>query len=96
LQDQADYITGTYINADGSTTTLRPSDIELNAIELTSVGNKKLPLYWQLKVEIKGVEVSIKATKNDQWNPASIAYYEGTVAVSGTHSGKGFLELTGY
>ena len=96
LQDQADYITGTYINADGSTTTLSPSDIELNAIELTSVGNKKLPLYWQLKVEIKGVEVSIKATKNDQWNPASIAYYEGTVAVSGTHSGKGFLELTGY
>jgi predicted secreted hydrolase len=25
-----------------------------------------------------------------------VAYYEGTVAVSGTHTGKGFLELTGY
>lgn len=96
LQDQADYITGTYINADGSTTALMPSDIELNALELTSVGNKKLPLNWQLEVKSKGVKVSIKATKNDQWNPALIAYYEGTVAVSGTHSGKGFLELTGY
>ena len=96
LQGPPDYITGTYIHSDGSTTTLMPSDIELNAIELTAVGNKKLPLYWQLKIESKGLEVSIKATKNDQWNPASIAYYEGTVAVSGTHKGKGFLELTGY
>ena len=96
LQGQPDYITGTYINSDGSITTLMPSDIELNAIGLTTVGNKKLPLHWQLKIASKGLEVSIKATKNDQWNPASIAYYEGTVAVSGTHKGKGFLELTGY
>ncbi len=96
LQGQPDYITGTYIESDGSTTTLMPSDIELNAIELTEVGNKKLPLNWQLKIESKGLEVSIRVTKNDQWNPASIAYYEGAVAVSGTHKGKGFLELTGY
>ena len=96
LQGQPDYITGSYIESDGSTTTLLPSDIELYAIELTAVGNKKLPLYWQLKIKSKGLKVSIKATKNDQWNPASIAYYEGTVAVSGTHKGKGFLELTGY
>jgi predicted secreted hydrolase len=96
LQGQPDYITGTYIKADGSTTTLMPSDIELNVIESTAVGNKKLPLDWQLNIESKGLEVSIKATKKDQWNPASIAYYEGTVAVSGTHKGKGFLELTGY
>ena len=96
LQGQPDYITGTYIESDGSATTLMPSEIELNAIKLTAVGNKKLPLSWQLKIESKGLEVSIKATKKDQWNPASIAYYEGTVAVSGTHKGKGFLELTGY
>ncbi len=96
LQGQPDYVTGTYINSDGSTTRLMPSDIELNAIELTAVGNKKLPLNWQLKIKSKDLDVSIKATKNDQWNPASIAYYEGTVAVSGTHKGKGFLELTGY
>jgi predicted secreted hydrolase len=96
LQDQPDYITGTYINADGSSTTLMPSDIELNAIELTPVGNKILPLHWALKIDSKRVNISIKATKNEQWNPASVAYYEGTVAVSGTHNGKGFLELTGY
>ena len=96
LQGQPDYITGTYIDANGSSTTLMPSDIELNAIELTSVGNKNLPLHWELIINSKSVKISIKATKNDQWNPALIAYYEGAVAVSGTHNGKGFLELTGY
>jgi predicted secreted hydrolase len=96
LQDQPDYITGTYIDADGSSTTLMPSDIELNSIELTPVGNKELPLNWELKINSKRININIKATKNDQWSPASVAYYEGTVAVSGTHTGKGFLELTGY
>jgi predicted secreted hydrolase len=96
LQDQPDYITGTYINADGSSVTIMPSDIELVAIQLTPVGNKELPLNWQLRINSKRVNISIKATKNDQWNPASVAYYEGTVAVSGTHNGIGFLELTGY
>ncbi|MEH6457316.1 MAG: lipocalin-like domain-containing protein, partial [Cocleimonas sp.] len=55
LQGQPDYITGTYINADGSTTMLKPSDIELNAVKLTEVGNKKLPLSWQLKIESKSL-----------------------------------------
>nr|WP_297349782.1 lipocalin-like domain-containing protein [uncultured Glaciecola sp.] len=96
LKDQPNYITGTYINADGSSTTLMPSDIELNAIELTPVGNKELPLNWQLRINSKRLNISIKTTKNDQWNPASVTYYEGTVAVSGTHNGEGFLELTGY
>ncbi len=96
LQDQPDYITGTYINADGSSVTIMPSDIELVAVQLTPVGNKELPLNWQLRINSKRVNISIKATKNDQWNPASVAYYEGTVAVSGTHNGIGFLELTGY
>jgi len=96
LQDQPDYITGTYIQADGSTTALMPSDIKLDIIEFTEVGNKNLPLHWALSVASKGVNIKIISSKNDQWNPALVAYYEGSVALSGTHTGKGFLELTGY
>jgi predicted secreted hydrolase len=96
LQDQPDYITGTYIQADGSTTALMPSDINLDIIEFTKVGNKNLPLHWALSVASKGVNIKIISSKDDQWNPALVAYYEGSVALSGTHTGKGFLELTGY
>ena len=96
LKGQEDYITGTYISADGLAMTLSPSDISLKPLELTEIGTKNLPLSWQLKINNKGVDIKIKTTKDDQWNPASVSYYEGTVDVSGTHQGKGFLELTGY
>lgn len=96
LDGQSDYITGTYINADGASQTLLPDDISLVAIDNTKVGNKTLPLVWALEIPSRRVSVNIKSTKDDQWNPALVAYYEGTVAVSGSHSGKGFLELTGY
>jgi predicted secreted hydrolase len=96
LKESEDYITGTYIQANGSTTTLLPSDISLNVIQQTIVGDKSLPLHWQLNIPQRGLKLKITATKKDQWNPALIDYYEGSVSVSGTHSGIGFMELTGY
>ena len=96
LQDQPDYITGTYIQADGSTATLMPSDLSMDIIKSTQLGNKKLPLQWALSIPSKGVNIKVETSKNDQWNPAFVAYYEGSVEVSGTHTGRGFLELTGY
>lgn len=96
LNGQNDYITGTYINADGTASTLQTPDVNLSVIEKTRLGSKLLPLHWQLSIPSKNLDIAIVAAKQDQWNPALIAYYEGAVAVSGTHSGKGFLELTGY
>ena len=96
LNGQADYITGTYIYANGSSSTLKTGDINLRVIKETKVGNKQLPLHWQLSLPNKNVDLTIVVSKLDQWNPAIIAYYEGAVAVTGSHSGKGFLELTGY
>jgi len=96
LEGQADYITGTYIDSKGQSTQLMSEELELIAVEEIAVGDKQLPLSWQLEIESKGIELKIKATKDDQWNPASIAYYEGSVMVEGTHKGQGFLELTGY
>ena len=96
LQGQPDYITGTYIQADGSTTTLMPSDLSMDIVTFTELGNKKLPLQWALSIPSKGINIKIETSKDDQWNPAFVAYYEGSVMVSGTHTGRGFLELTGY
>ncbi|MFT5277699.1 MAG: putative secreted hydrolase, partial [Granulosicoccus sp.] len=57
---------------------------------------KTLPLLWTLEIPQRDILVNIKSIKNDQWNPALVAYYEGVVAVTGSHAGKGFIELTGY
>jgi predicted secreted hydrolase len=60
------------------------------------VNQRKLPLSWQLNIPQFNINIAVKTLKNEQWNPALIAYYEGMVGVSGSHNGKGFLELTGY
>jgi predicted secreted hydrolase len=42
------------------------------------------------------LDLNISPFKANQWNESAFPYYEGRVNVSGTHTGKGFLELTGY
>ena len=96
LANQNDYITGTFIEADGSSQTLKGSDISLVARSITKVGNKSFPLSWQLRIPHKEIDITVESKKQDQWNPALFPYYEGAVNISGSHSGEGFLELTGY
>ncbi len=96
LDNQNDFVTGSYISKDGALTTLSPNDISLLPITFTRVNGKDMPLAWQLSIESKNMDLSIESVKTDQWNHASIPYYEGMVSISGTQGGKGFLELTGY
>lgn len=96
LNDQENYQTGTYIDSNGNATTLMPEQISLDIARYTEVNGKSLPLHWQLAIEQKGINVGVVADKKDAYNQARFPYYEGSVSVSGTHSGKGFLELTGY
>jgi predicted secreted hydrolase len=96
LADTDDYVTGSFIDADGIQTTLLPSMISLEPTSTSLVRNKEMPLTWQLKVPNQAINIGISSVKNDQYNDAFVPYYEGMVDVTGSHSGRGFMELTGY
>lgn len=96
IDGQENYVTGSYIHSNGKVQNLKPSDLTLIPSKQSVVGNKQLPLQWTLKIPSKSVHIDIRSTKEDQWNPALISYYEGSVEISGSHTGVGFLELTGY
>lgn len=96
LNDQKDHITGSYISPNGELTSLAPESIQLTPQQYTEVNNKRLPLEWRLAVPSRNIDIQIQSRKAEQWNPAFVSYYEGMVEFSGTHSGEGFLELTGY
>jgi predicted secreted hydrolase len=96
LNDQENYQTGTYINANGTATALTPDDITLQIIEYTKTQGKELPLHWQVSIPSQSINIEVKADDADAYNPSIFAYYEGAVSISGTHTGVGFLELTGY
>ena len=43
----------------------------------------------------KAVSVEVQALNPQSWMGASFSYWEGPVTVTGSHSGKGYLEMTG-
>lgn len=96
LANQTDFITGTFIENDGTSMTLSSDSFNLEEESNDKVSGKMLPLEWKLDIPEKQVDVHIQASKKDQFNQASVPYYEGMVNVTGSHSGRGFLELTGY
>jgi predicted secreted hydrolase len=45
---------------------------------------------------LHSVDVTVGALNNNAWMDLSVPYWEGPVTVSGSHSGVGYLEMTGY
>ena len=93
---QQNYQTGTYIRANGDAITLLPQDISLNILHYTDVEARTLPLHWEVKVPDHSLDIKVSARQSKAFNPSVFGYYEGDVIVEGSHTGVGFLELTGY
>ncbi|MFC4700563.1 lipocalin-like domain-containing protein [Glaciecola siphonariae] len=96
LNDDDNYQTGTYIRANGESVTLLPSDIKLTIKGYEDTSHGRFPLNWQVEVPSQGLSLEVNAVTFNAYNQARFPYYEGPVNVSGSHSGSGFLELTGY
>ncbi|GAC31815.1 lipocalin-like domain-containing protein [Paraglaciecola polaris] len=96
LPGQTDYISGSYIEPNGTSTALSSSELALVPHSQTQVAGRLFPLTWRLSLANKNIELKLQANKSDQLNSGRFAYYEGALNISGTHSGKGFMELTGY
>ena len=96
LKDQPDFITGSHITADGKQTTLSDNEIVLKPISNTALMGMSLPLMWIALIPSMGIDVEINSIKENQYNQASVPYYEGMVKVTGSHTGVGFIELSGY
>jgi predicted secreted hydrolase len=91
-----DYFSGTYIRADGTTQSLQPQQIRMHPIRQHTVANRKLPVEWQLTVDDFGIDLRTQALNPNAWMATGIAYWEGPIHFTGSHSGKGYLEMTGY
>ena len=94
--DGAPYTTGTWITADGLPSPLTPEEISMTAKREASVAGRSIPVTWQIEVPSRGVDVTIDAIYDQSWMPTSVSYWEGPVSVTGSHRGRGYLEMTGY
>ncbi|MEO9821876.1 MAG: lipocalin-like domain-containing protein [Paracoccaceae bacterium] len=86
----------TWISPSGQTTSYKDGAFSANPISLADVKGKNIPVSWHVRLPAKGVDVTVEAQNNDSWMDVSLPYWEGPVGIQGSHTGQGYLEMTGY
>lgn len=93
--DAAGYSYASWIAPDG---TLTPyvGDFEAEPLEMASLDGVEVPVRWAVRLPQREVAVEVTALNPAAWNALSPPYWEGPVTVTGSHEGRGYLEMTGY
>lgn len=90
------YTAATWIDLDGTTTAYPDGAFQADPLTITDVGGRDVPTRWAVRLPDRDVDVSITAINPQAWMATSIPYWEGPVMIEGTHTGRGYLEMTGY
>jgi len=95
-EDDRDFLSGSWIAPDGSVTALGPAQIELAEDNWQESSQGRVPKRFNLRIPGVGADLRIDAPEGNYWNTGLYPYWESPVTVSGSHSGAGYMELTGY
>lgn len=83
--------TGRNINS-----TDNPNDIQMTPHKWQHTVNGDYPVSWQVKIPSENIDLTITPLNPNSAMPLSTPYWEGPVQLSGSHTGTGYMELTGY
>ena len=88
------YSSGTYVDRSGRAHHLKAADFSLEPLERWRV----YPIRWRIGIPSLGVSLEAKAALPDQVLELKTgpSYWEGAVRYSGSATGSGYLEMTGY
>lgn len=88
---------GVLVNVDGDVKSLSLTNTQLEIKQTwQSPAGDFYPLKWKLQVKELGLDLDIEAVFDDQLMQHTVTYWEGAVTVAGSHSGRGYMELSGY
>ncbi|MDT8388331.1 MAG: lipocalin-like domain-containing protein [Thiogranum sp.] len=88
---------GTLVEKDGSVHPLRADQVTLvPQRDWSAEDGAHYPVGWRLQVPDYQLDLEVNALIDDQLMDHSVRYWEGAVGVSGSHRGRGYLELSGY
>jgi len=94
--DGSYYTAATWITPDGQTTAYPDGAFDAVPLSTARVAGRDVPTRWQVTLPDRGVDVTVAALNDQAWMDTSIPYWEGPVTIMGTHTGRGYLEMTGY
>ncbi len=90
------YTSATWIAPDGTTSAFDDGAFAARALAQAATSGADVPVRWRLTLPQRGLDVVVEALNEDSWMATTVPYWEGPVSVSGSHSGRGYLEMTGY
>ena len=98
LRDTAgpDYTAATWITEDGDPTPFPDGAFAADPLGETEVAGRDVPTRWRVRLPDRDLDVTVEALYPNAWMETSFPYWEGPVSFTGTHSGRGYLEMTGY
>jgi predicted secreted hydrolase len=98
LRDSAgpSFTPATWIAPDGTATALPDGAVRLTELARSDVEGRTIPTRWRLELPSRGVDLTVEALNPQAFNDLAFPYWEGPVMVQGSHTGEGFLEMTGY
>lgn len=90
------YSAATWIATDGTTTTYGDGALVLTPTAFSDVADRQVPTEWRVQLQQEGLDITTTALNPQSWMDTAIAYWEGPIRFTGTHFGRGYLEMTGY
>ncbi len=87
---------GNWIAADGRSIEIASADNSLTPIVMTDVAGRKVPTGWRVVIPARGLAIKATPLNAGSWMGTSFPYWEGPISFAGSHTGFGYLEMTGY
>ena len=94
--DRGDFTSGTWISPDGTAHPLPPGAFQATPQDWSEVAGRSLPTTWQVALPERDIDIRVRALNPKAWMGTRFSYWEGPILISGSHSGSGYLEMTGY
>jgi predicted secreted hydrolase len=94
--DGNNYISGKWFLPDGKARQLASTDITMTPTAMTEISRRTIPTGWDIAIAPLALAISCRPLNARSWMGTSFPYWEGPINFTGSQSGVGYLEMTGY
>ena len=96
LRGSQTFTAGTWITPDGQATPLPDGALSFTPQGTARVAGRDIPVRWRIDWPEQGLALQTDPVNPAAWMDLTVSYWEGPIIVSGSHEGRGYLEMTGY
>ena len=90
------FTSATWIAPDGTPTAYGDGALVVTPLGTARVAGRDIPVRWRVELPDRGLDVTTAPLNPNAWMDTLFSYWEGPIRIEGSHTGRGYLEMTGY